>query len=331
MKEELLKVEEQFDQYILIGPGSDYGNIMWRDIGLLDKAIFYEKPLRSNIKILNFLHHLHFSFTINGKVQLPLQFIWKHEYSLENITFKKEKRYCVIYTDVSACRTDITYLSSLHKRKNVTMVLVLVNTMLRREAVIRNRLQYFDLIYSFDKRDADKYGFKFYPTFYSKTCLPLVEEKTDAFFVGVSKGRTERLNDIYKYISKNGGKATFFVSGVKKREMECQEVHYNKWLTYSEVLKKIAETRCIVEVMDGEQEGVTLRTMEAVCYNKKLLTNNQAVRKLSFYREDYIQVFDDIKNIDVDFIFNNEKVEYHYSDEFSPIHIIDEINKEIKI
>lgn len=42
MKEELLKNKELFDQYILVAPGSDYGNIMWQDIGLLDKAIMLE-------------------------------------------------------------------------------------------------------------------------------------------------------------------------------------------------------------------------------------------------------------------------------------------------
>ena len=61
MKEELLKNKELFDQYILVAPGSDYGNIMWQDIGLLDKAIMLENPLKSNNKLIRLIHHVHFS------------------------------------------------------------------------------------------------------------------------------------------------------------------------------------------------------------------------------------------------------------------------------
>ena len=329
MKEELLKNKELFDQYILVAPGRDYGNIMWQDIGLLDKAIMLENPLKSNNKLIRLIHHVHFSFLINNRVQLPCQSIWKRKYSFSDVNFELKKKYCIIFTDVSACRVDYKTLSDLQKKSNVTMVLTLVNTMFRRGNVIKNRLSCFDLVYTFDKRDADKFNFIYHQNFYSPQKLFPEGRKTDAFYVGVSKGRSAKLNSIYEKIIQNSGKAEFYISGVNRKEMIQPGIHYNKWISYSDTLKYIAETGCIVEVMDGEQEGVTLRTMEAICYNKKLLTNNSSVRNLPFYKSGNIQVFKEINEIDVEFIKDNRVVEYKYSDEFSPVHLIDEINNDI--
>ena len=79
--------------------------------------------------------------------------------------------------------------------------------------------------------------------------------------------------------------------------------------------------------MDGKQEGVTLRTMEAICYNKKLLTNNQSMKESKFYKTGNIQVFKTIDEIDADFVMRKDKVDYNYEGEFSPIHLLEHINQ----
>ena len=89
----------------------------------------------------------------------------------------------------------------------------------------------------------------------------------------------------------------------------------------------ILRSNCIVEVMDGAQEGVTLRTMEAICYNKKLLTNNQSIKDTPYYKSGNIQVFTDPDKIDVDFVKDRTDVNYHYRGEFSPIHLLEHINQ----
>jgi hypothetical protein len=315
-----------FDEYILVAPGSDYGRAMWSDIEKLPNGTILESALQPCGKALTVLHHIHFSFAINRKIQLPFQNVWKALYSLETVRFDSVKKYCVIYTDVSAARTDLKYLAKLKERKNITMVLVMVNTMARRGSLIEKRMAFFDLIYSFDQRDCDKYGFIYHPTNYSMVDMENEAVVNDAFYVGVSKGRAETIAAVQKRITSQGGKAEFYISGLESGEKKREGIHYDHWLNYRQVLDYIRTSNCIVEIMDGKQEGVTLRTMEAICYNKKLLTNNPVMRESKYFRTGNIQVFENPDEIDVDFVKNQEKVDYEYEGEFSPIHLIEHIN-----
>lgn len=320
--------KEIFDEYILVAPGSDYGIAMWSDIGLATNGMILANAVGDIGKIGKLLHHMHFSFAINNRVRLPFQGIWKKLYSLEALSLSENKRYCVIYTDVSASRTDEGYLAELGNRKNITPVLILVNTMLRRGNVIKRRLKYFRYVFSFDKMDCEKYGFIYHSTNYSMVPVDSKSEVTkDAFFVGVSKGRAERLAAIYTKIVETGGKADFYISGMKRDEARVDGIHYNQWIDYGQVLEKIRDSNCLIEVMDGNQNGVTLRMMEAVCYNKRLLTNNKAVMGSPFYRTGFIRVFENIEDIDVSFICDRSKVDYHYQGEFSPVHLVEHINR----
>ena len=259
---------------------------------------------------------------------MPFQRMWKKLYSLEGVQFEPDKSYCVIYTDVSAARTDCKYLAEKQKEKNITLVLIMVNTMARRGTLIEKRRQYFSQIYSFDRKDCKTYGFIYHPMNYSMISMA---RKTnvlyDAFFVGMSKGRAGKIACIYERLTKGGAKAEFYISGIELDEERIKGIHYNQWLSYEQILENIHNSNCIVEVMDGAQEGVTLRTMEAICYNKKLLTNNQSIKDMPYYESGNIQVFSKPDEIDVSFVKSESTVDYHYKGEFSPIHLLEHINK----
>ena len=322
--------KQYFDEYILVAPGSDYGHAMWSDIGKIGNGRILNNPLAQTNKALAFFHHIHFSFVINRKIQLPFQYIWKKLYSLEREKLDDSKQFCIIFTDVSAARTDRKYLAELGEKKNITLVLVMVNTMARRGSLIEKRKGYFSQIYSFDKNDCEKYGFIYHPTNYSmmgisSTNVPAI----DAFYVGVSKGRADLIGAVYKRLRKAGAKTDFFVSGIEKKVKRIEGIYYNEWLSYGEVLNHIQNTNCIVEIMDGNQEGVTLRTMEAVCYNKKLLTNNASLKKTKYYSTGFIQVFSNLEEIDAEFVKRREAVDYKYDGEFSPVHLLEHINREV--
>ena len=128
MKEGLIRHDGGFDRYYFVEPGSDYGEIMWRDIGLLEKAELLPNPVFSKNKFLRLMHHLHFSFAINNRVSLPFQGMWKNAYALSHVKFEEGKKYCVIYTDISACRTDCGYLRSLKNMENTVMVMAHILT-----------------------------------------------------------------------------------------------------------------------------------------------------------------------------------------------------------
>lgn len=330
MKEELLKNKQYFDKYYFIAPGSDYGNIMWKDIAYLDKAEIFENNLKKCGTLLKYIHHIHFSFQLNRYFEIPFKSIWKNQYSINPRRLSNEEEKCIIYTDISACRTDQKFIKTLSKKKKATLVLILVNTVKSKKNMLKNRIRYFDQIYTFDYSDSLKYNFYYYPTNYSKILLEENDIESDAFFVGVSKNREELLHEIYNRLIQHNCKADFNIMAVKKTARKYPDINYHKWINYNEVLEKISKTNCIIEVVEECQTGMTLRTMEAICYDKKLITNNKSVKESLFYQTGNILVFESVDDIDIKFLKNTNQVKYNYNDEFSPIHFIDYIN-EIKI
>ena len=113
-----------------------------------------------------------------------------------------------------------------------------------------------------------------------------------------------------------------------KKEKRMNGINYNKYLSYSDVLHHVQRTNCIVEIMNPGQKGLTLRAMEAVCCNKKLLTDNITIKELKYYDNNYIQYKNPITEVDIDFILDRDKVNYNYNGDFSPIRLIEHIENE---
>ena len=328
MKEELITHDGGFEHYYFVEPGSDYGRIMWRDIGLLDKATLLPTPIHSENRLLQFLHHAHFSFAVNGKVSLPFQGIWKNQYALSHVEFKEDKKYCVIYTDISACRTDVRYLASLHARPNVVMIMVMANVVASKEKLLKARFKCFDRIFSWDRGDVARYGMLYYAPCYSRIDMPKEEgEGSDCFFIGSAKGRLGILQRLHKMVGEAGGKAEFYITGVKKAEQTEPDIHYNRRLPYKTVLARDMASNCIIEVIAGNQVGQTLRAEEAIIGNKKLLTNSQEMKDNPYYKTGFIRVFSEPTPEDIAFIMTKTDVDYHYADDYSPIKLIDRINE----
>lgn len=328
MKEELIKHDGGFCHYYFVEPGSDYGEIMWRDIGLLEKVTLLPTPIYSKNIILQLLHHLHFSFAINKIINLPFQYIWEKLYALSHMEFLDEKKYCVIYTDISACRTDEKYLNKLRKKQNIVMIMVMANVVDSKEKLLKRRFKYFDYVFSWDMADVEKYGMVFHPAYYSRIQMPVQSDiSSDCFFIGSSKGRLEILQEIHRRVSAAGGKAEFYITNVDKKDQTENGIHYNQRLSYEQVLAKDMASNCIIEVIAGNQVGQTLRAEEAIIGNKKLLTNNKKMINSPYFKTGFIRVFSKLCNEDIEFIMKKENVEYNYQDDYSPIHLIDHINE----
>lgn len=65
-----------------------------------------------------------------------------------------------------------------------------------------------------------------------------------------------------------------------------------KNISYKKILTEEMKSRCIIDIVKEGQEGLTLRVLEALFLNKKLLTNNQKVKELDFYHPNNILSFE---------------------------------------
>ena len=319
-----------FDEYIIVSPGSDYSVAGMSELKMVPECTFYDYVIdESSSNLLKKLHHIHFSFALNRFFDIPFHGLWRKRYVLKKEQLSAEKKYCIIFSDISACRVDTGYLKELQSCPNVTMVLTNANVVSRKERLMKSRFKYFSEIFSFDKGDCEKYGFHKYTTYYSKLPLEIPEKlETDAFFVGVSKGqRHEKLVKLYRRLKAENAKVDFYLANHNDLTNREEGIHYNDWLSYDDVLQKVMKTNCLVEIVDNNHQGFTLRTVEALCYNKRLVTNNASVKDLKYYNTGFILYTPNVEDADLSFIMSDAPVEYNYENEYSPIHFLDDIDE----
>ena len=318
-------------KYLLVYPNRDYGKLMWRDLKELDNVEFVDKPLSVNNILVDFLFRIHFSFKVNMKIELPLKRFWEKYYSLNHYDFNQEDEYVVLFTDPSLCNYRKRFLEKLKTKSNVNMVLVLINSFYRMRRIVEPMLECFDLIYTYDKRESETFGFSYYPTVYSMINIGNVEiVKHKCFFVGVEKDRLEKLIWVYDKLELCGCSPVFYISGVPKRMQKRRKgIVYNTWLPYKLVLKEVLSSEYIVEIMDKNNAGVTLRTLESICYNKKLITDNEKILESPFYRKDFIYLIDSNLAAFNDFFKCINEVNYAYDGRYSPVLFISRLEREL--
>ena len=181
---------------------------------------------------------------------------------------------------------------------------------------------FFHLTITYHSKEAEKYGFQYYPYSYSK--LPLADEKEciDLFFVGRAKDRLNRIHSLYHNAKQHGLSCLFWIFEVKPEEMlkNSDGIVYNQYLPYSEYLKVMMKCRCIVDICQQGDE-TTMRFAEAVVYNKKLLIDDVECYKRKYFDKRYMQIFTEVNDIDFDWILRDDKVDYEYRDELSPVYL----------
>ena len=134
--------------------------------------------------------------------------------------------------------------------------------------------------WSYDPIDCQKYGLKYNSQFYFNDFsvdYPYSLPKWDFLFVGAEKGRGHYIKECRDLITKYKFSYNFIVSGNSRKE------RIKNWIPYNDLVKLIYQSRCIVDIVPAAQNGLTLRPLEAVFHNKKLITNFVAIENMDFY------------------------------------------------
>lgn len=137
--------------------------------------------------------------------------------------------------------------------------------------------------WTFDKGDQKKYHMKFNIQYYTGTTNIQKENvKYDVYFIGHDKGRKKKINDILKKI-KNAG---------LKYKVDILSDNSKRYIAYNIVKKRIMATKAILEVNQKGQTGYTLRALESLFLEKKLITTNKSIVNENFYSSKNIFVVD---------------------------------------
>lgn len=312
--------------FIIFSTNEDYYKIVYKDVIGRSNVKYVVSPVENNSLWLRSIYKL----LMSPKLSILFRRFRKYLNPLYDRKFKNGERtiYLFFYGRLPWIEYGLLdYLKAKHP--NCLTVCYFQDLISKKNVDINAVKSKFDLVISYDKRESEKYSLPYEPTPFS--LIPISQGKnvvSDVYFIGQAKERLSEIHRIFDILTNNGYVCDFYILGVPK---ECQRtekgLHYiNKSISYLENLEKVKSSRIILELMQTGAVGYTLRTWEAIAHNKILLTNNAYLKGSSLEIKYNICVFD-TKNFDVDKLRDFKEKKYKYEEDFSPIKLLDRIDK----
>lgn len=138
-------------------------------------------------------------------------------------------------------------------------------------------------IWSFDEADCKTYSLEHYSQFVRKLPLENIPDPAiDVLFVGRNKGRKTMVDKLKATLSAAGLRVYARITGIKDSGI--------KLISYQEYLSLLANSKCLLDIAQDGQRGLSLRPIEAALYGKKVITNNADVRKTALYNPDNVLI-----------------------------------------
>lgn len=162
--------------------------------------------------------------------------------------------------------------------------------------------------WTFDERDAKSYSLKYNTQYYfNDVKLNNQSIDNDVYFIGGDKGRLSMLIDLEKKLNNKGIKTNFHITKTSNK-IDNNPI-FKERIDYSQNLNFISESKAIVDIVAKGQVGLTLRPLEAMFFNKKLITNDKSIINRDFYNKENIFILD-YDNFDkIEYFINSPYIE----------------------
>ena len=303
------------EKVVILGNGQDWCLRSLSGFEQFENVKIINSKYACNLKgLLKSIAKIHFSYKLNKIINLPFKSLWFKKI-LKDINIEGDKRLIIIIYDRNLMANNEKFIKYLRKKiPNCKLVYMFTNIVKISGASDNNFVlklnDNYDIVYAFDPNDAKRYNFYYSPLIYSYNKKD-IKEKNQVFYVGRAKDRYAMLIDVYERIRELNIDRKFYIFGVdEEKQINKTEIEYNKYISYDECLKNIQESSCLIDIIQGESEGFTIKTCEAIFYDKLLITTNKNVKNAPFYDERYILVIDSAKDINRDFFKNAKNVKY---------------------
>lgn len=136
-------------------------------------------------------------------------------------------------------------------------------------------------LFTFDDKDAKDYSLQYHNQFSIR--LHFEERlaiKFDFFFLGRTKDRHTEVEEIKNVLRSYGYRLKF---------LELSDI--DTYIPYEKNIRYVLESKCVVDIVQKRQCGMTMRPIEALLYKKKLLTNNVNISKYDFYSSNNVFIY----------------------------------------
>lgn len=166
----------------------------------------------------------------------------------------------------------------------------------------------FHKILSFDFHDAQKYSLIFYPLFYSSMYSSgnsFCTTKYDLCSIATAHSDRYRLVQKIKHELKNKNLQLFSFMYLPSqimywiRKLFLKQYEYGNVSDFSfismsshDIASVMSQSHVILDINHPAQNGLTMRTFEALGLQKKIITTNKNIKDYDFYMEDNILIID---------------------------------------
>ena len=296
----LLNDTDYFDRYINI----------YDFLNQSKKVLILREPKDSYfLKYLNYSDLYNF-YDSKRKKTFLFKLIYKANIHMFSYFYDKWKRnmndykYVILFDN--GYRKDITKFIK-KKNKNIKIYFFFWNPITEdKEKILKDRN--IDEFYSYNILDCKKYNLKYNTQFYTKNIfLKEQEKKDDILFLGSDKGRKKIIDTL---------KAKF-----EKKNLNCNFLIINKekdFVSYSKYLSMISSCRALLDIVNKNTSGLTLRVLESIFFSKKLISNNKDLINYDFYDSSRIFIldYDNLDELDIFLKKDYKKVEEEILDNY---------------
>ena len=168
---------------------------------------------------------------------------------------------------------------------------------LDRYPLVYKRIDLFDRFFVFDVNDLSK-SEKLLPltNFYFDD-IPISEDKTDVYFVGTyMKNRIDLLLKLARKCKELGLTTSInlnICSAQKAEKLKEEPITIiTKPISFTQNIINVSKSKIILDFANNVHFGISMRTFETIGYKKKLITNNELVKKYDFYNPNNIFVIE---------------------------------------
>lgn len=167
--------------------------------------------------------------------------------------------------------------------------------------------------WSYSPMDCKDFALEYNSQFYfNHLKIPDEEIVYDVFFLGRDKGRLSELLKLKQKFESLNLNVLFHISPNQRRFLKKNNA-YQKIISYDMALIEMAKSRAILDILSNPLDGLSLRALESLFHERKLITNSQTIIDYDFY---------DTQNV---FILGKDKLSDLPSFIKSPYKKIDEV------
>ena len=233
-----------------------------------------------------------------------------HKYYRSIISSLKENHYdYVLFLNLEAISKKD--LLELKKSQSSAIFIMYMWDSVKNKKHTASLLPYFDLKHTFDKDDSenqDYKSFKFRPLFFLDEYRNLrkdVPTEIDLLFIGtIHSDRYQLLMKIRNLCADMGKKTDFFMFFQSKKLFYARKASEKSFsgtkmddfnfvsLTKEELIKKLVRSKVVLDIQHPSQTGLTMRTIEMIGAEKKIITTNRQIMDYDFYNANNILCLD---------------------------------------